>query len=192
MCVSAARTQWQLLGHRREGTGCQLLGSDQGCGHPCPVVSTTGASGVFNLQPLGQEWCVSRKPATRETGVSEANEALSASSWSGTTGHSLCAGCWLLGASGCTFPKPGGHGVCAWICWQTPSWTSWQVGGPGSGQGYQAGRGSVLVFGGTHKCGVPVGRVCECCMLTASTQLDQPVSGIHAQLRCLLNLQTGK
>jgi len=63
-----------------------------------------------------------------------------------------------------------------WIHWQTPSWSSRRAGGSGSGQGYQEGRGSMLVFEVMHECGVPVGRVCACSMWAASTQLDQPVS----------------
>lgn len=31
--------------------------------------------------------------------MSEANEGLHAGSWSGTTGHSLCAWCWVSGVS---------------------------------------------------------------------------------------------
>lgn len=46
------------------------------------------------------------------------------------------------------------------------------------------GGGSVLVFGETHKCGVPVGQVCECCMFSVSTKLDQLASrGPVGQLR---------
>jgi len=46
-----------------------------------------------------------------------------------------------------------------------------------SGQEYQAGGRSVLVFRGTCKCGVPVGQMCECCVSTVSTQLDAVESG---------------
>lgn len=46
-----------------------------------------------------------------------------------------------------------------WACshWWTPSWTSKGVGSSRSGQGYQAGKGSVLLFEGIHKWGVAVG-----------------------------------
>jgi len=56
-------------------------------------------------------------------------------------------------------PQPRMFWVCVWIRWQTPGWTSWGVGCPGSRQGYQAGKGSVLVFRATHESGVPVGQV---------------------------------
>lgn len=54
-------------GNWHEGNVCQLLDSDWGCEHPWPLmsapgasgvlVSATGASGIFNLQPLGQGLC---------------------------------------------------------------------------------------------------------------------------------------
>lgn len=53
------------------------------------------------------------------------------------------------------------------------------VGGPGSRQGYQVGKRSVLVFGGTSECGTPVGQVCECSMCAVSIHQDQPVSQGH-------------
>lgn len=57
----------------------------------------------------------------------------------------------------------GGNCVCipqtGWACVHPPAkiQSSWQVGDSRSGQGYQEGKGSMLVPGGTCKCGVPLG-----------------------------------
>ena len=50
------------------------------------------------------------------TGMSEASEGLRAGSWSGFTGHSTCAWCWLLwGERVCIPHTPGVRGVCVGI-----------------------------------------------------------------------------
>ena len=119
-----------------------------------------------------------QKSPSGGTGVSEVSEWHRASGWSGTVGHSPCAWCQLLGECECLYlPKLGVCGVCVCIHRQTSSWTRQRVcRGLRSRQGYQMGGGSMLVFGGTHECGLPVGRVCECCVFAVSTQLDQLVS----------------
>lgn len=62
---------------------------------------------------------------------------------------------WWLGTN---VPPKSVWGV--WVCshWQTLSWTSKGVRSSKPGQGYQAGKGSVLVFEGFHKWQVAVGR----------------------------------
>lgn len=105
--------------------------------------------------------------------MSEENEGLSACAWIGTMGHRPRARCQLLGTNVCTFPKPGVWGVYMSIHRQIPSWTSQEAGSPRSGQRYQAGGGSLMVFWGTHEFGVSMGQVCECCLNAASTQLGQ-------------------
>lgn len=106
---------------RKPGASSQSQTFQSDCGHPWPVVSATGVSEIFNLQPLEWEWCVSRKRAAEGRGMSEVNEGLSAGAWIGTMGHSPRARCQLLGTSVRTCPKPGVRGVCMSIHWQTPS-----------------------------------------------------------------------
>ena len=141
MCVQGLSASYQ--GDWYEGTGCQLLGSDWGwCPTPglwCQLLEPVGSQrqllelvGVFNLQPLEREECVSQKRATRGMGPSEVRgSALAAGPGPRVTARVPAAGdeCLYL-------PQPGVRGVCLWIRWQTPSWTSWGVGDLGSGQRY--------------------------------------------------------
>lgn len=183
-------------GDQCEGTGCQLLESHWRCGHPCPLLSASGVSGVWasatgdsgdlGCQPMGWDWSVFPKPATRGTRV---NEWLSVSSWSRKSGYSSCACCQLMRTSVCAFPRLGAGRGCLYMCWQAPSWTRQWVGDLKSGQGCQVGRGSVLVFRGISECGEPVEWMCVCFTSAVSTQLDQteswgPVGDLRSGQRC--------
>lgn len=133
--------------------------------------------GVFSLQPLRGNGVCLKKQLLGGTSMSEVSEGLSTSGagpWA--TAHvpdAVC--CW--GVSVCIIPKPRVRGgVVNTLYPANFSWTHQQAGRTGSGQGYQVGRGSVLVFRGIRGCGVPMGLACECmCLFAVRTKLDQTV-----------------
>lgn len=161
-------------GDQCEGTGCQPLESHWRCGHSCPVLPASGVSGVWasatgaseghGCQPMEWKWSVFPKPTIRGTGVTGSVPAAGAEQQ--VTAHVMLPAdedkCLCSPQTVCVGL------VCLYMYWQAPSWTRQWVGDLRSEQGYQVGRGSVLVFMGTCKCGKPVEWMCGC------TQLDQP------------------
>jgi len=115
---------------------CQLLESHWGCRWSWPAVSATGASrvsvpptgigGGLGCHSLGGAQCLSQKPATGGTGLSEESEGLSTSSWSRP-----CAWCWGSLERNCLYLL---QTRCSCVVHQyTSSWTCQWVGGVGSG-----------------------------------------------------------
>lgn len=101
------------------------------------------------------------------------SEGLHTSGWSSSVGHSVCAWCQLLGGRGYVSPQTG----CAWgVRGCSPANQAGPAGSRWVWAGVSGGQGSVVVPRGTRKCGVPMGRVCECRVFAVSAELDQPAS----------------
>lgn len=118
---------------------------------PQPEVPATGASGItasstaVTLLPASMTGAVCAQTSCWGFGLSEKSEGPTAVSGAG---HSPCASCQLLLL--CLHQT-----VCAGCAWQTPCWSSWQVGNLWSGweesSGAPGGQ-SLCHCSGTHKC----------------------------------------